>query len=301
MNMLLCLCEGGGSAMDQCEDREEGAPPSKTLPLCGDQESQTRAQSPEQQQHGPDSPGPAPSCVSLKSDLSKDWFIDFKAVHQSDGPKVKHQRPDSPGPGPSCVSLKSDWSIGIGEDFKSPETCVDERIQRSEAPIGQSAQQHHTQLDDSILMLLQENIISFVKRISTLVDHGGQQWLKPGLKKYFCELTLDSNTAYRKLRLSENNREVTRVEEDQSYPDHPDRFDVWAQLLCRDGLTGRCYWEVEVAVYVDCLTGTLSFYRVSSDSLIHLHTYRTTFTQPLYPGFGFGLWIPYSSVSLCSV
>ncbi|XP_034534291.1 uncharacterized protein LOC117808716 [Notolabrus celidotus] len=36
------------------------------------------------------------------------------------------------------------------------------RVQRSEAPIGQSAQQHQTQLD-SILMLLQENIIRFVK------------------------------------------------------------------------------------------------------------------------------------------
>ena len=35
------------------------------------------------------------------------------------------------------------------------------------------------------------------------------------------------------------------MEEDQSYPDHPDRFDYWHQLLCRNVLTGRCYWEVE--------------------------------------------------------
>ena len=38
---------------------------------------------------------------------------------------------------------------------------------------------------------------------------------------------------------------MKRVEEDQSYPYHPDRFDSWKQVLCRDGLTGRCYWEVE--------------------------------------------------------
>ena len=38
---------------------------------------------------------------------------------------------------------------------------------------------------------------------------------------------------------------MTRVEEDQSYPDHPERFDAWYQVLCREGLTGRCYWEVE--------------------------------------------------------
>uniref|UniRef100_A0A3Q1B657 B30.2/SPRY domain-containing protein n=2 Tax=Amphiprion ocellaris TaxID=80972 RepID=A0A3Q1B657_AMPOC len=45
-----------------------------------------------------------------------------------------------------------------------------------------------------------------------------------------------------------------------------------------------------VSVYVDVPAGTLSFYRVSSDSLIHLHTFNTTFTQPLYPGCGFYLF-----------
>ena len=60
-----------------------------------------------------------------------------------------------------------------------------------------------------------------------------------------CELTLDPNTACRVLSLSEDNRKVTRVTEQQSYPDHPERFDYWAQVLCRESLTGRCYWEVE--------------------------------------------------------
>ncbi|XP_071323686.1 NLR family CARD domain-containing protein 3-like isoform X7 [Trachinotus anak] len=197
-------------------------------------------------------------------------------------------------------------------------------------------------------------------RLDTLrVDHGGPQRLRPGVRKYACELELDTNTVNRKLKLSDNNRKVTRVREDQSYPDHPDRFDPWPQLLCRNGLTGRCYWEVEwrgvvrisvsyrgirgkgnskdcvfgrndqswslicsdydgysvchnnretsissssvshrVAVYVDCPAGSLSFYRVSSDSLIHLHTFNTTFTQPLYPGFRI---LPGSSVSLCGL
>ncbi|XP_053179684.1 NLR family CARD domain-containing protein 3-like [Scomber japonicus] len=194
----------------------------------------------------------------------------------------------------------------------------------------------------------------------------GVRWLTPGLRKYFCELTLDPNTANKKLKLSDNNRKVTRVKEDQSYPDHPDRFDWCPQLLCRNDLTGRCYWEVEcrggvdisvtyrgisrkglgddcefgrndqswslfcsdggysvwhdnretsisssssssssssvsnrVAVYVDCPAGTLSFYRVSSDTLIHLHTFNTTFTQPLCAGFGFWYDWSDSSMSLC--
>ncbi|XP_029930645.1 stonustoxin subunit beta-like, partial [Myripristis murdjan] len=192
---------------------------------------------------------------------------------------------------------------------------------------------------------------------SSRVDHGGEQSLKPGVRRYSCEVKLDTNTAHRHLVLSEDNRKVTWGREKQPYPDHPERFDCW-QILCRDGLTGRCYWEVEwrgvvhisvtyrgisrrgrgddstfggnknswslncsdksfyvrhnnirtpipappsshrVAVYLDWPAGSLSFYSVSSDSLIHLHTFTSTFTQPLYPGF----WVwPGSSVSLCQM
>ncbi len=60
-----------------------------------------------------------------------------------------------------------------------------------------------------------------------------------------CFLTLDLNTADTHLFLSEGNRKVTRVTEEQSYPDHPERFDVCRQVLCRESLSGRCYWEAE--------------------------------------------------------
>lgn len=60
-----------------------------------------------------------------------------------------------------------------------------------------------------------------------------------------CELTLDSDTAHRRLVLSEDNREVSFQDEDQPYPFHPERFNRVRQVLCRNALTGRCYWEVE--------------------------------------------------------
>ncbi|XP_039608513.1 tripartite motif-containing protein 16-like [Polypterus senegalus] len=64
--------------------------------------------------------------------------------------------------------------------------------------------------------------------------------------KYFCPLTLDINTAHRVLLLSEGNKKVTGEEKVATYPDHPDRFDFWPQVLCTEALTGtRCYWEVE--------------------------------------------------------
>ncbi|XP_045567878.1 NLR family CARD domain-containing protein 3-like, partial [Salmo salar] len=184
------------------------------------------------------------------------------------------------------------------------------------------------------------------------------------LKDSGVKLTLDLNTVNRLLSLSEENRKVTWRREEQPYPDHPERFEDIKQVLCREGLTGRCYWEVEwsggimgagigvtykgisrrggvedcclgyndkswslfcsdnsysachnnnsttidvpssswynnnsttidvpssrshrVGVYLDWPAGTLSFYRASSDTLTHLITFTSTFTEPLCPGF----------------
>ncbi|XP_073689305.1 uncharacterized protein [Garra rufa] len=77
------------------------------------------------------------------------------------------------------------------------------------------------------------------------VDHGGKLRITSGLHKYACDLSLDTNTANKYLTLSEDNKKATRVKERQSYPDHPDRFDYWSQVLCVESLTGRCYWETE--------------------------------------------------------
>ncbi|XP_048853252.1 NACHT, LRR and PYD domains-containing protein 12-like isoform X6 [Brienomyrus brachyistius] len=76
------------------------------------------------------------------------------------------------------------------------------------------------------------------------VDHGGKCRTRPGLQKYSCQLTLDPNTANRLLSLSGGNRKVTGGAE-QPYPNHPERFDSRPQVLCRESLTGRCYWEAE--------------------------------------------------------
>ncbi|XP_037392874.1 NLR family CARD domain-containing protein 3-like isoform X11 [Pygocentrus nattereri] len=188
------------------------------------------------------------------------------------------------------------------------------------------------------------------------MDCGGEIRIKPGLKKYPCDLTLDPDTAHAHLSLSEGNRRVENVGEEQPYPDHPGRFEHQPQVLCRESLTGRCYWEAEwtgqgavisvlyrgiqrkgdglfgtneeswslnccnnsysvchnntrtvvpdppssstaVGVYVDWPAGALSFYSVSLDTqtLTHLYTFNTKFTEPLCAG----LWVgEHSSVRL---
>ncbi|XP_043971676.1 tripartite motif-containing protein 16-like [Gambusia affinis] len=62
--------------------------------------------------------------------------------------------------------------------------------------------------------------------------------------KYSKRITLDPNTANKRLFLSEGNKKVTLVKESQCYFGHPDRF-TYFQVLSRESLTGRCYWEVE--------------------------------------------------------
>ncbi|CAM4417162.1 unnamed protein product [Leuciscus chuanchicus] len=63
--------------------------------------------------------------------------------------------------------------------------------------------------------------------------------------QYSHQLTLDLNTVNKRLSLSERNRVITYTGTEQPYPDHPDRFDHWSQVLCRESVCGRCYWEIE--------------------------------------------------------
>ncbi|MFT7803510.1 tripartite motif-containing protein 16-like [Arapaima gigas] len=66
------------------------------------------------------------------------------------------------------------------------------------------------------------------------------------LLKFRFEPVLDPNTAYRHLRLSEGNRKASLRAESQAYPEHPERFCYWRQVLCREPLAGSpYYWEVE--------------------------------------------------------
>ncbi|XP_045544367.1 tripartite motif-containing protein 16 [Salmo salar] len=101
---------------------------------------------------------------------------------------------------------------------------------------------------------LREKLEDFLKgewtKISTTVNIVDvvlppQPKTREQLLQYYCQLKLDPNTAHTLLSLSEGNRKVTRTRQVQPYPDHPDRFTNYCQVLCREGLSGRCYWEVE--------------------------------------------------------
>ncbi|KAM3606421.1 uncharacterized protein V6R79_015803 [Siganus canaliculatus] len=74
----------------------------------------------------------------------------------------------------------------------------------------------------------------------------GEPKTREDFLNYACQLVLDVNTVHPNLHLSEGNRTATMKNEPKNYPDHPERFDHWQQVLCRDSVTGTpCYWEVD--------------------------------------------------------
>uniref|UniRef100_A0A8B9H1I3 B30.2/SPRY domain-containing protein n=1 Tax=Astyanax mexicanus TaxID=7994 RepID=A0A8B9H1I3_ASTMX len=78
-----------------------------------------------------------------------------------------------------------------------------------------------------------------------LMEHGGENRMIQGPKKYGCEFTLDPNSAHTLLSLSEENRKVECVGVKQPYPDHPERFDRWCQILSVQSQSECSYWEAE--------------------------------------------------------
>jgi len=58
--------------------------------------------------------------------------------------------------------------------------------------------------------------------------------------------TMDANTVYRHVQLSDGGRKAAMRAEDLNLPDHAERFHFWRQALCGEALAGSpYYWEVE--------------------------------------------------------
>ncbi|XP_078797051.1 protein NLRC3-like isoform X7 [Oryzias latipes] len=109
--------------MDQWEEPQEGAPPSRSRD--GNHDNQSKAQ---RNKPGPGSgcgsgpgSGSESSCGSFRSDRSKGLIPNFKAIH----PGVE-QNQHGPGPGSSCGSFRSDWSKGLPPDFKDIHPAVEQ-------------------------------------------------------------------------------------------------------------------------------------------------------------------------------
>ncbi|XP_050958938.1 E3 ubiquitin/ISG15 ligase TRIM25-like isoform X1 [Labeo rohita] len=103
-----------------------------------------------------------------------------------------------------------------------------------------------SQLRDNLQKLSRETIENLNGRVKTVqVILAPECQTRKEFLQYSLLLTLDLNSVNNLLHLSEGNTVITATNILQQYPDHPDRFDYWWQALCKESVTGRCYWEVE--------------------------------------------------------
>ncbi|XP_053185503.1 tripartite motif-containing protein 16-like [Scomber japonicus] len=106
-----------------------------------------------------------------------------------------------------------------------------------------------SELRDKLQDILKEegtNISLTVTEVDVLLsDSKTEPKTRAEFLKYSCEITLDPNTAHKDVLLHEGNRKAEVTAQQQSYSSHPDRFTGCDQVLSRESLTGRYYWEVE--------------------------------------------------------
>ncbi|XP_065118401.1 E3 ubiquitin/ISG15 ligase TRIM25-like [Paramisgurnus dabryanus] len=216
-----------------------------------------------------------------------------------------------------------------------------------------------TKLKEKMEDFCKEEIEKISEKVSFTEIIFNEPKIREEFLQYFRLFSLDPNTAHRRIHLYEENTAATYTDTYQHFPEHPDRFKVFPQVLCRESLCGRCYWEIEwsgdygvfisvsyksisregkgdecafglndqswslicsssgcsfwhnkiktnlpvvlrssrIGVYVDHSSGSLSFYSVS-DTMTLIHRVNTTFTKPLYLGFGLNCD---STVKLCDL
>ncbi|XP_073346876.1 tripartite motif-containing protein 16-like [Pagrus major] len=106
-----------------------------------------------------------------------------------------------------------------------------------------------TEAKDKLQVVIGEECAKILKTVTETdllpSNPFAQPTTRPDFLQYARQITLDENTANTHLLLSKENRKVAFMREEQTYSDHPERFAFSWQVLSRESLTGRCYWEVE--------------------------------------------------------
>ncbi|XP_058494559.1 E3 ubiquitin-protein ligase TRIM65-like [Solea solea] len=145
-----------------------------------------------------------------------------------------------------CQSYRSPASAGApGSLTVSPHVSFGP-VRRAVSDLKQQLQTlYHREFPTITSVVKSVNILQIKKANMAIPADMPDLDSRSSLLQNFVSLSLDPFTAHRELSLTDGNRAVSRTGQLHSYPDHPDRFDSWGQVLCREGLEGRSYWEAE--------------------------------------------------------
>ncbi|ROI46717.1 Tripartite motif-containing protein 16 [Anabarilius grahami] len=147
--------------------------------------------------------------------------------------------------------LQGFQSLSLSGSSKLPRIIISSLISFDD--FGKSVSRFRDKMNQYCLQQIQ-NIT--VKHIQIIL--GPEYETREEYLRYFRRFTLDPNTTHNDLLLSDGNTAITSTRTVQPDPDHPDTFHQWVQVLCRERVSGRCYWEVDwgrsegVGVSVSC-------------------------------------------------
>uniref|UniRef100_A0A8C2BYS1 FinTRIM family, member 52, pseudogene n=1 Tax=Cyprinus carpio TaxID=7962 RepID=A0A8C2BYS1_CYPCA len=137
--------------------------------------------------------------------------------------------------------LKSFQSLAV-----SPESADEPSITVSSLLSFDDVRKSVSQLKEKLEDFCREEIEKISGRVTYAeIIPTNEPKIREEFLQYYSKFTLDPNTVNEHLRLSVWNGVFNVPNVVQQYPDHPDRFDHFPQVLCRESVCGRCYWELE--------------------------------------------------------
>ncbi|XP_023817287.1 protein NLRC3-like, partial [Oryzias latipes] len=173
------------SSMDQREEPQEGAPPSKRRD--GNHDNQSKAQ---RNQPGPglgSGSGSGSSWGSNRSDKSKGWTPDFKNIHPAvDQGQQVTQRVQSAAS--SCGSMKSDRSKGGPPYFRTEPGPSDSHVHREKKRSGPQSAERARAADVGLQEMFGEHQISLRSRSQHVAEGTEEAGRETLLNRVYTEL-----------------------------------------------------------------------------------------------------------------
>nr|XP_055059012.1 tripartite motif-containing protein 16-like [Misgurnus anguillicaudatus] len=154
----------------------------------------------------------------------------------------------------------------------APEPTVSHNITHSSLLSFDDVKKSLSQLKEKLEDFCKEEIeeisdgVSYITIVRPNIPRTRKEFLQ-----YFRQFTLDSNTANNSIGLIDGDRTATDCDTTQQYSYDPERFDYCPQVLCKESVSGRCYWEVEWSgsngVYISVSYKTISKKSFENESL----------------------------------
>uniref|UniRef100_A0A8C4R282 Uncharacterized protein n=1 Tax=Eptatretus burgeri TaxID=7764 RepID=A0A8C4R282_EPTBU len=176
------------------------------------------------------------------------------------------------------IHFRSKWYLewkrramyeAVDKNVNQIKRLLHERLEAKLSHLQQQSQKFQMKMDylreaeSTLKITLQELKVTSFLQVGFTGEIGlNIKTLPISLEQYFIRfingrsLRLDPNSAHPQIKIAEDLRTATLTRIKHPYPEHPDRFDCWIQVLSIESFSsGRHYWEVDVGLCRMCRIG----------------------------------------------